>query len=119
MCSVPSSSTGYRPTLSTPIIAGATVYQSFPESGNMGKVLPKYLASWTTRQLEVVGVNVKPETKVVNTQCKGNGYVYTRCSSPPRGRLHPVPHPVLQHCPCAAPVAHTRVGYNNPTFAME
>ena len=52
---------------------GATVYQTFPEAGNMGRVLPKYLSNWTTRQLELVGVNVKPETKLQSAVCKDDG----------------------------------------------
>ena len=51
------------------------MYQSFPEPGNMGRVLPKYLSNWTTRQLETAGVNVRPESKVVATECTDDGLV--------------------------------------------
>ncbi|GFO47582.1 Apoptosis-inducing factor 1, mitochondrial [Plakobranchus ocellatus] len=38
--------------------SGLKVYQIFPESGNMGKVLPEYLSKWTTRKVEHEGVEV-------------------------------------------------------------
>ncbi|KAK3731899.1 hypothetical protein RRG08_043233 [Elysia crispata] len=38
--------------------SGLKVYQLFPESGNMGKVLPEYLSKWTTRKVENEGVEV-------------------------------------------------------------
>jgi len=59
---------------------GATVFQSFPEAGNMGRVLPKYLSNWTTRQLEQAGVNVKPESKLMSTECKDEGVEVTFAS---------------------------------------
>ncbi|XP_069842229.1 apoptosis-inducing factor 1, mitochondrial [Dendropsophus ebraccatus] len=34
------------------------VIQMFPESGNMGKVLPGYLSNWTTEKVKREGVNV-------------------------------------------------------------
>ncbi|XP_040298305.1 apoptosis-inducing factor 1, mitochondrial isoform X1 [Bufo bufo] len=34
------------------------VVQMFPESGNMGKVLPEYLSHWTTEKVKREGVNV-------------------------------------------------------------
>ena len=39
----------------------------------MGRVLPKYLSNWTTNQLQAVGVNVKPESKVIAAECTDNG----------------------------------------------
>lgn len=45
----------------------------------MGRVLPKYLSNWTTQQLETAGVNVRPETKVVSTECKDGGLVTFSC----------------------------------------
>ncbi|XP_018085131.1 apoptosis-inducing factor 1, mitochondrial isoform X2 [Xenopus laevis] len=37
---------------------GLEVIQMFPESGNMGKVLPEYLSHWTTEKVGREGVNV-------------------------------------------------------------
>lgn len=37
---------------------GLSVTQIFPESGNMGKVLPEYLSKWTTKKLQNEGVRV-------------------------------------------------------------
>ncbi|XP_075429209.1 apoptosis-inducing factor 1, mitochondrial isoform X2 [Ascaphus truei] len=37
---------------------GLEVIQMFPESGNMGKVLPEYLSHWTTEKVQREGVNV-------------------------------------------------------------
>lgn len=51
---------------------GLKVIQLFPESGNMGKVLPEYLSKWTTKKLQGEGVNVIPEVtiKSVNKNAK-------------------------------------------------
>lgn len=38
--------------------SGLSVTQIFPESGNMGKVLPEYLSHWTTEKVHAEGVNV-------------------------------------------------------------
>lgn len=43
---------------------GLKVIQLFPESGNMGKVLPEYLSKWTTKKLQGEGVNVTPEVTI-------------------------------------------------------
>lgn len=43
---------------------GLKVIQLFPESGNMGKVLPEYLSKWTTKKLQGEGVNVIPEVTI-------------------------------------------------------
>ncbi|KAM9326544.1 apoptosis-inducing factor 1, mitochondrial [Gastrophryne carolinensis] len=46
------------------------VIQMFPESGNMGKVLPEYLSHWTTEKVKREGVNVITDAvvKSVNYQ---------------------------------------------------
>ncbi|CAD6999537.1 unnamed protein product [Ceratitis capitata] len=44
------------------------IYQIFPESGNMSKVLPSYLSKWTTAKVETMGVCVMPETYVKEAQ---------------------------------------------------
>lgn len=44
------------------------VYQMFPEKGNMAKVLPAYLSEWTTKKIHEVGVNVMPESQIVNVE---------------------------------------------------
>ena len=43
---------------------GLNVIQLFPESGNMGKVLPEYLSKWTTKKLQSEGVNVIPDVTI-------------------------------------------------------
>ncbi|XP_054743148.1 putative apoptosis-inducing factor 1, mitochondrial isoform X2 [Anastrepha obliqua] len=44
------------------------IYQIFPESGNMSRVLPDYLSKWTTAKMESMGVCVIPETSVKDAQ---------------------------------------------------
>ncbi|XP_053554899.1 apoptosis-inducing factor 1, mitochondrial isoform X2 [Bombina bombina] len=43
---------------------GLEVIQMFPESGNMGKVLPEYLSHWTTEKVRREGVNVLSDAVV-------------------------------------------------------
>ncbi|KAH8409421.1 hypothetical protein KR222_003789 [Zaprionus bogoriensis] len=43
---------------------GGKVYQVYQEKGNMSKVLPDYLSSWTTRKMEAQGVCVVPEASI-------------------------------------------------------
>lgn len=43
---------------------GLNVIQLFPESGNMGKVLPEYLSKWTTKKLQTEGVTVIPDVTI-------------------------------------------------------
>ncbi|XP_069070092.1 apoptosis-inducing factor 1, mitochondrial isoform X2 [Pleurodeles waltl] len=45
-------------------LTGLEVIQMFPETGNMGKVLPEYLSNWTTNKIRREGVNVMPEAVV-------------------------------------------------------
>lgn len=47
---------------------GIHVYQLFPESGSMAKVLPKYLSEWTTERIKEVGVDVRPESQIINVE---------------------------------------------------
>lgn len=44
------------------------VYQLFPEDGNMAKVLPSYLSTWTTKRIKEVGVDVMPESQIVGVE---------------------------------------------------
>ncbi|XP_037957866.1 putative apoptosis-inducing factor 1, mitochondrial isoform X2 [Teleopsis dalmanni] len=44
---------------------GMKVYQIFPESGNMSKILPDYLSKWTTKKVEATGVCVIPDSSVI------------------------------------------------------
>ncbi|XP_029632971.1 apoptosis-inducing factor 1, mitochondrial isoform X1 [Octopus sinensis] len=48
------------------------VYQLFPESGNMGKVLPEYLSLWTTSMVKSEGVDVQPGVSVQTAVLKDN-----------------------------------------------
>ena len=49
-----------------------SVTQSFPEAGNMGRVLPEYLSSWTTRKVAAEGVRVLPGTSVTSADRRGD-----------------------------------------------
>jgi programmed cell death 8 (apoptosis-inducing factor) len=53
---------------------GLEVTQIFPESGNMGKVLPEYLSNWTTEKLRKEGVKVVNNSVVTATAIE-NGKV--------------------------------------------
>jgi hypothetical protein len=44
------------------------VHQIFPERGNMGKVLPEYLSSWTTNMVQKEGVNVVTDAEVKHVE---------------------------------------------------
>ncbi|KAL9928706.1 apoptosis inducing factor isoform 3-T3 [Glossina fuscipes fuscipes] len=46
--------------------AGSRIFQIFPESGNMSKVLPDYLSKWTMQKVESQGVCVLPNASVVD-----------------------------------------------------
>lgn len=46
------------------------VFQVFPESGNMGKVLPEYLSTWTTNKVKSEGVTVLPKRVVKSASIK-------------------------------------------------
>ncbi|EFA01621.1 apoptosis-inducing factor 1, mitochondrial isoform X1 [Tribolium castaneum] len=45
-----------------------TVYQVFREHGNMGKILPEYLSSWTTNKVKAEGVNVVNNNEVIGVK---------------------------------------------------
>ncbi|PIO36682.1 hypothetical protein AB205_0159270 [Aquarana catesbeiana] len=47
----------------------------FPESGNMGKVLPEYLSHWTTEKVKREGVNVLTDA-VVKSVCYRDGKLH-------------------------------------------
>ncbi|KAM3910613.1 apoptosis-inducing factor 1, mitochondrial isoform 2-T2 [Leptodactylus fuscus] len=51
------------------------VVQMFPESGNMGKVLPEYLSHWTTEKVKREGVNVISDAVVKSVSYK-NGKLH-------------------------------------------
>lgn len=44
------------------------VYQLFHENGNMAKVLPDYLSKWTTDRIREVGVDVQPNSQIVDVE---------------------------------------------------
>uniref|UniRef100_A0A182M2W4 FAD/NAD(P)-binding domain-containing protein n=1 Tax=Anopheles culicifacies TaxID=139723 RepID=A0A182M2W4_9DIPT len=48
------------------------VFQLFHEGGNMAKVLPEYLSSWTTERLREEGVKVWPKTQVKAVEMQGS-----------------------------------------------
>ncbi|KAJ6663312.1 hypothetical protein lerEdw1_010448 [Lerista edwardsae] len=50
---------------------GLEVIQMFPESGNMGRVLPEYLSNWTTNKVQGEGVNVMTEAVVKSVSTSG------------------------------------------------
>jgi programmed cell death 8 (apoptosis-inducing factor) len=45
---------------------GTKVVQLFPEDGNLGLILPRYLSEWTMTKVMAEGVNVKPKTQVTS-----------------------------------------------------
>ena len=55
--------------------SGMQVSQIYHESGNMGKVLPKYLSEWTTRKVQNEGVNIYPNSELVSADMTGDGKV--------------------------------------------
>ena len=54
---------------------GLEVVQVFPEEGNMGRVLPKYLSQWTTDKVKAEGVQVLPNSQVTKAALDGNKIV--------------------------------------------
>ncbi|KAM5145446.1 LOW QUALITY PROTEIN: apoptosis-inducing factor 1, mitochondrial-like [Mantella aurantiaca] len=56
-------------------LTGHEVIQMFPESGNMGKVLPEYLSHWTTEKVKREGVNVLTDA-VVKSVCYKDGKLH-------------------------------------------
>lgn len=52
--------------------SGMSVVQIFPEDGNMGRVLPKYLTEWTTNKVRKEGVNVIPNSTVEHVSFQEN-----------------------------------------------
>lgn len=42
------------------------ISQIFPEEGNMGLVFPKYLSSWTSKQLRRLGIEIFPNSSILN-----------------------------------------------------
>ncbi|KAM6107554.1 LOW QUALITY PROTEIN: uncharacterized protein FYN12_014432 [Phoenicopterus ruber ruber] len=51
---------------------GLEAIQLFPESGNMGKVLPECLSNWTTEKVRREGVHVMPDAVVQSVSVCGN-----------------------------------------------
>ncbi|XP_046450087.1 apoptosis-inducing factor 1, mitochondrial-like isoform X2 [Daphnia pulex] len=56
---------------------GLEVLQVFPEDGNMGRVLPKYLSQWTTEKVKAEGVQVMPKAIVEGASLEDNKVVLT------------------------------------------
>lgn len=54
------------------VSTGLQVTQLFPESGNMGKVLPEYLSKWSTKKLQNEGVSVIPDVTIKKVHKNGN-----------------------------------------------
>ncbi|XP_049287056.1 apoptosis-inducing factor 1, mitochondrial isoform X2 [Anopheles funestus] len=48
------------------------VFQLFHEAGNMAKILPEYLSSWTTERLREEGVKVWPKTQIKAVEMQGS-----------------------------------------------
>ncbi|XP_021482192.2 apoptosis-inducing factor 1, mitochondrial isoform X2 [Meriones unguiculatus] len=51
--------------------SGVEVIQLFPESGNMGKILPEYLSNWTMEKVKQEGVKVMPNAIVQSVGVSG------------------------------------------------
>ena len=54
---------------------GLEVVQVFPEEGNMGRVLPRYLSQWTTDKVKAEGVQVLPNSQVTKAALDGDKIV--------------------------------------------
>ncbi|XP_014667146.1 PREDICTED: apoptosis-inducing factor 1, mitochondrial-like [Priapulus caudatus] len=54
---------------------GLKVIQMFPESGNMGRVLPEFLSHWTTNKVANEGVTVMPNSVVKSASITRSGKV--------------------------------------------
>jgi len=54
--------------------------QVFPESGNMGKVLPEYLCKWTTSKVRAEGVDVRTNSYVRAAEKTDDGRLKLRLS---------------------------------------
>ncbi|GFU30510.1 apoptosis-inducing factor 1, mitochondrial [Nephila pilipes] len=54
------------------VSSSSTVTQVFPETGNMGKVLPEYLSIWASKKLANEGVKVIPEVEIKGLSKQGN-----------------------------------------------
>lgn len=52
--------------------SGFKVRQIFPESGNMGRVLPEYLTKWTTEKVRKEGVDVITDSVVKSVSQEGD-----------------------------------------------
>lgn len=50
-----------------------SVTQVYPESGNMGKVLPEYLSKWTTGKVKSEGVDTIPNSYVKEVKSTEEG----------------------------------------------
>ncbi|CAL1281024.1 unnamed protein product [Larinioides sclopetarius] len=51
--------------------SGLKVTQLFPETGNLGKVLPEYLSLWISQKMQKEGVKIIPEVDVKAVSKKG------------------------------------------------
>ncbi|XP_037789754.1 apoptosis-inducing factor 1, mitochondrial-like [Penaeus monodon] len=51
------------------------VTQVYPESGNMGKVLPEYLSKWTTQKVKSEGADIIPNSYVKGVSTNDEGKV--------------------------------------------
>jgi len=44
------------------------IYQTYPESGNLGKILPQYLSEWISKKVEAEGASLIPNVEVVEAK---------------------------------------------------
>ncbi|XP_063615112.1 apoptosis-inducing factor 1, mitochondrial-like isoform X2 [Penaeus indicus] len=56
-------------------ISKGKVTQVYPESGNMGKVLPEYLSKWTTQKVKSEGADIIPNSYVKGVSTNDEGKV--------------------------------------------
>ena len=47
--------------------------QVYPESGNMGRILPEYLSKWTTEKVKAEGVSVVTDSSVKGVKSTEDG----------------------------------------------
>lgn len=57
------------------------IYQIYPETGNLGKVLPQYLSEWVSKKLEQEGANLIPRVEVKHVSMSADNCVEVKLSN--------------------------------------
>uniref|UniRef100_A0A6G1S6S0 Apoptosis-inducing factor 1, mitochondrial n=1 Tax=Aceria tosichella TaxID=561515 RepID=A0A6G1S6S0_9ACAR len=57
------------------------IYQIYPETGNLGKVLPQYLSEWVSKKIEQEGANIVPRVEVKNVSMSADKTIDVKLSN--------------------------------------